>query len=236
MQIIPVIDVQNSVAVHARGGDRINYRPLQTPFSASSEPISVAQGLVAAFSAKTLYLADLDGIERGAPDWGLYSAILDAVPEVVLWIDNGTVGWADEMAGHLAHRLMPVVGSESLDEMGSYHNALSAHQEKVVLSLDFQGTTFLGPAELLNRSDLWPRDVIAMSLGRVGMSDGPDFERLKSIAGAAGLSRHVFVAGGVRGLDDLHQATEIGAHGALLASALHAEKIKPDDLEEVAGF
>ena len=38
MDVIPVIDIKNGQVVHAQGGRRDSYRPIQTPLSATSDP------------------------------------------------------------------------------------------------------------------------------------------------------------------------------------------------------
>jgi uncharacterized protein related to proFAR isomerase len=63
MDIIPVIDVAHGVVVRAKRGDRANYKPIETPLSASTDPAAVAKALTALYPFSKIYLADLDGIE-----------------------------------------------------------------------------------------------------------------------------------------------------------------------------
>jgi phosphoribosylformimino-5-aminoimidazole carboxamide ribotide isomerase len=56
-----------------------------------------------------------------------------------------------------------------------------------------------------------------------------------AIAEMAGPKRRVFAAGGVRNIDDVRALKDSGASGVLIASALHAGKIKTGDLEQIAG-
>ena len=62
MDVIPVLDVQDGVVVRAVRGDSANYRPLETPLAATSDPVDVAKGLRALYPFRRLYVADLDGI------------------------------------------------------------------------------------------------------------------------------------------------------------------------------
>ncbi len=109
-------------------------------------------------------------------------------------------------------------------------------RQRGVLSLDFRGDAFIGPPELLASPDMWPDDVIVMTLGRVGLGQGPDLARVRRIVDAAGPQRRVFAAGGVRHRDDVAALIDAGAAGALVATALHSGKIKAGDLEEIAGW
>jgi uncharacterized protein related to proFAR isomerase len=244
MQVIPVIDVRGGVAVAARHGDRARYRPLETPLAASADPISVARGLADLFPFQTLYVADLDGIERGVPDLETQRRLAGAWHGAELWIDDGSSG--SEIADvRGAHSRQPprigselhdpkmkshVLGSESLQSLDDYARARSLAAPQVPLSLDFRGDDFVGPPELLADAALWPERVIVMTLARVGSGEGPDLDRLRDVIARAG-SRTVFAAGGVRHAGDLAALRDIGAAGALVATALHQGRITRGDLE-----
>src|SRR5579859_3993027 len=63
--IIPVLDLKSGVVVHARAGDRANYRPIATPLAAGSAPADILAGLLALAPFRAVYIADLDAIEGG---------------------------------------------------------------------------------------------------------------------------------------------------------------------------
>ncbi len=65
MEVIPVIDLKGGQVVHARAGNRRDYRPIRTPLSRSSAPEDVISGLLGLFPFARLYVADLDAIEGG---------------------------------------------------------------------------------------------------------------------------------------------------------------------------
>ena len=64
LQVIPVIDLLRGQVVRARMGDRASYRPLESPLSPTSDPIDVVRGLLSVYPFPTLYVADLDAIQR----------------------------------------------------------------------------------------------------------------------------------------------------------------------------
>ena len=64
MQVIPVIDLLHGQVVRARSGDRASYRPLELPLSRTSDPIDVVRGRWSVYPFPTLYVADLDAIQR----------------------------------------------------------------------------------------------------------------------------------------------------------------------------
>jgi uncharacterized protein related to proFAR isomerase len=155
-----------------------------------------------------------------------------AFPSLALWVDNGCADAAsacyflDRNAGdHL------VLGSESLRDATILEELRG--EPRVLLSLDFRGEAFQGPPDLLDRPQLWPDRVIAMTLARVGSGEGPDRARLSDIQTFAG-PRRVYAAGGVRNTDDLRALARDGIAGALVASALHDGRLGADDLAALA--
>ena len=63
--IIPALDLKGGAVVHARGGARAEYRPIETPLGAADEPVALARALLAVTGSSVLYIADLDAIEGG---------------------------------------------------------------------------------------------------------------------------------------------------------------------------
>lgn len=231
MDVIPVIDIKNGQVVHAQGGRRDSYRPIQTPLSPTSAPADVAAGLLRLAPFRRLYIADLDAIEARAPNDAAIRSIAAAVPGVELWVDNG-IGDADAALAWLERwPYCLVMGSESQRDTATI---VSLRDEpRVLLSLDFRGDLFQGPAALLDDPALWPSRVIVMTLVRVGAAAGPDTERVAAIvAGAAG--RAVFGAGGVRHGADIGALKSAGAAGVLVATALHNGALTGVELREFA--
>jgi HisA/HisF family protein len=235
MHVIPVIDVRHGVAVAAVRGRRAGYKPLVTPLAAGSDPAGIARGYAALFTFPLLYVADLDGIEGRGRNIDLARELARAVPGTRLWIDDGTPATdaprriADEKDATL------VIGSESVVSLDDVAALRALPLDRYVLSLDFKDDSFAGPLQVLDEAQHWPEAVIVMTLARVGSGDGPDLERIASIAAAAG-GRRVYAAGGVRNRADIEALHAVGAAGVLIATALHTGMIKAGDLLEVAGL
>ena len=229
MDVIPVIDVRHGVAVHARQGQRDQYKPLETPLAQGSDPVAVARGFLSLFPFRSIYVADLDGIEGRGRHEGLAARLTAVLPGVEFWIDGGIS--ADAAAARAG--VLPVVGSESLAD-DDLERLRKEPRGCFALSLDFRGDSFVGPQALLDDAALWPERVIVMTLARVGAGEGPDLQRVAAIVARAG-ARRVYAAGGVRHLADLKALRGAGAAGALVATALHAGTITAGDLIEIAG-
>ena len=164
----------------------------------------------------------------------LVPALSQVLPHTEIWIDAGTGSRGAARAVLAAPIATLVVGSESLENVRVWHDIVADAPSRTVLSLDFRGNEFMGPEALFDDPTLWPARVIVMTLDRVGSGGGPDVARLQDIASRAG-SRRVYAAGGIRDRADLDRIRAVGAAGALVASALHAQKITAGDLKEIAG-
>ncbi len=214
------------VAVRARAGRRDAYRPLESALCpGSSRPEAVVEGFLALHSFRRFYVADLDAIlGRGGHDATL-EALARAFPALEFWVDAGFPDPAAAAAWQARGLGRPVLGSESL----AVAPGAAAMPAQGVLSLDFRDDGFLGPAGLDGAVERWPGDVIAMTLGRVGMGRGPDLETLSRLRRLAPGTR-LHAAGGVRHAGDLAALAALGVAGVLLASALHDGRISPGEL------
>ncbi|GIX29287.1 MAG: nickel transporter [Burkholderiales bacterium] len=227
MEIVPVIDLMDGLVVHARRGQRERYAPLRSRLCAGSRPQDVARALAALHPFRALYAADLDAILERGSHLALLEALGRELAPVELWVDAGVrdlARWRRLAAGGLT----PVVGSETLPDLRLLE-ALAGEAHAFVLSLDFRQERLLGPAELLERPELWPSRVIALNLDRVGARRGPDLALAGALAARAPGAR-IYCAGGVRGKRDL-EALTVRGFGALIASALHDGSLTREDLE-----
>jgi phosphoribosylformimino-5-aminoimidazole carboxamide ribotide isomerase len=216
--VVPVLDLMAGQVVHARRGDRSNYRPLQSKLTPSSQPLAVVAALLALAPFDTIYVADLDAILRR----GHHRHVLDRVqaefPALGLWLDAGIAVPAD-LAPWSRARRTPVIGSESLASVEAFA-ALRAAAPDAVLSLDTRGGRRLGPSELFDAPELWPERTIVMTLDRVGSGGGPSLEDLRKTIGRAP-GKRLIAAGGVRNADDLDALEALGAYAVLAATAIH---------------
>lgn len=228
MQIIPVIDLKQDLVVHARRGERTSYRPIETPLSATPDPLDVITGLMTLHPFTSLYIADLDAIAGGADNGAAMARIRARFPHLDLWLDCGISSVASARHWLGDARIHPVLGSESQSNLDTL-KAL-AGENRIILSLDYRGADYVGPPEIADTPDLWPARVIAMTLARVGSASGPDLDRLRQIKAQAGPARRIFAAGGVRSAGDFDVLAVHGIAGALVATALHDGGISAADL------
>src|SRR5690606_36885736 len=112
MLVIPVVDIRHGRVVRAAGGRRDDYQPIRTPLSQSCKPLDVARGLLGLHEAfRSLYIADLDGIEGRGRNLETLFSLSEALPDIQIFIDDGSAT-PDALAAYRDRSaLWPVIGS-----------------------------------------------------------------------------------------------------------------------------
>jgi len=216
LSLIPVLDLMGGQVVRARAGRRDEYRALRSVWCNSSRPEAVVEGLLALYPFRRFYVADLDAILGRGDHRAALENLQRAHPALEWWVDAGFADVAAAASWRCGGLGRPVLGSESL----AAAPARGDYPGGSVLSLDYRGEDFLGPADLLRDAARWPDDVVAMTLARVGAGAGPDLARLAQLRRLNPACR-LYAAGGVRHAADLAALAAAGMAGVLLASALH---------------
>jgi phosphoribosylformimino-5-aminoimidazole carboxamide ribotide isomerase len=225
MKIIPVLDLMNGLVVHARRGERDNYQPIVSTLCPSAAPEAILQAFIEQFNCRTVYIADLDAIRYQRPQFDLIEKLKRRFKSLEFWLDAGVRDYKSFLTIHESALAVPVIGSESIVEI---HWLESLMKDSWILSLDFKANEFLGDANLLTRTAIWPHRVLAMNLAQVGSEDGPDFSLLSDLQQRNSVTQ-IFAAGGVRDYADVVKLKQIGVHGALVATALHNGSIVASD-------
>lgn len=229
MKLIPVIDLMQGQVVRAVRGNRQAYQPIVSQLCASSDPLTVAKILCEHCASRQLYVADLDALLGKPAQTAALRSLLQALPELELWLDAGfaSASAADALRaelGAVGARVVPVFGSESLASRAElercFGRATGQDAAEAVLSLDRRDGQRLDAAGCWDAADLWPARVIVMTLERVGSDAGPDLETLGGVR-LKSPSAFIIGAGGIRDERDLANASDAGAGAWLVASALH---------------
>lgn len=233
LNLIPVVDLLKGQVVHAREGRRAEYRPVQSRLCEGANAETVVDALLRLQAFRSLYIADLDAIQRLGSNLDTLERIRRRFPHLDLWVDSGIAdergldAWLRDNIGRA------VIGSETLLDA----EFMSLARERCgilspVLSLDFVAEEFKGPPALLaDPARYWPDRVLAMNLRRVGSDAGPDLALIAALA-AKSPACEVYAAGGVRSVEDLQRVAATGAAGALIATALHDGRLGPAELSQ----
>jgi uncharacterized protein related to proFAR isomerase len=235
MQLIPVMDLRQGQVVRAVRGERGTYQPVRSQLCPTAEPLAVAQALTRHCASPLLYVADLDALLGGAPHTAVLQLLLQALPDLQLWVDAGFADraaaeqWLRSWPEALARRVTPVFASEALRDAAALRGLCqgdAAAAQRCVLSLDRRQGQRMDLAGCWDMPEAWPQRVIVMTLERVGAGAGPDLQTLADVQRSAPAAQ-LIGAGGIRHLADLRAAEAAGAWAWLVASALHDGAIAP---------
>ena len=220
------MDLKDGQVVHAVRGERNRYKPihLHSKLTASSDIDAVMTGFLNLYPFDTFYIADLNAIGGIGDHCLLMESLLAQYPNICFWIDDGS-----QLSGMITNRPRnhkTVIGTES--QLSQYCRS----NQDFILSLDFKQQQPCGHSEWFEDSRLWPKNVIVMTLSRVGGDSGPDFQTLAELC--AGFPDTNFIAaGGVRNSGDLIRLGELGVSAALLATALHGGAISGREIKNL---
>jgi len=216
--VIPVIDILGGEVVRAKAGERQHYRPIISSLCNSANPFVITEALLRLYPFSTFYIADLDAIMGLGDNMIAIHQLQQQFPKINFWVDAG-VKQINQLQTLQQSGLTGVIGSENMTSFDQYQ-ALQTIESKIVLSLDFDKTGFMGDAKLLTLHEQWPECLIVMTLAKVGNYEGLDLDRLEILKKQAG-GRSVYAAGGTRNIADLRALASKKLAGALVASALH---------------
>jgi phosphoribosylformimino-5-aminoimidazole carboxamide ribotide isomerase len=235
VRIIPVIDLKGGIVVHGVAGQRARYQPIRSVLVGDPQPASVARAFADAQVFREIYVADLDAIVGGQPDWGSLRQIADS--GLRIWLDAG-VGDTDRLREFLLRRQdhegveAMILGLESLSDIGVLRMALAElGASHCIFSLDlrdghpvtrdgpWQGRT---PIEIASAAfDVGIRRLILLDVATVGTGRGPQSLELARRLRIDHPSMELIGGGGIRHLDDLTALSAAGFSAALVATALH---------------
>ncbi|MFO0820555.1 MAG: HisA/HisF-related TIM barrel protein [Pirellulales bacterium] len=244
MRVVPVIDLLDSLAVHAVAGDRARYAPLRLHGLDVPTPLAVAQWYHEHFGLSELYLADLTAIQQGVPALRVYDQLSEAGFHLI--VDPGirsvdSLAALSDCRAARTGRLDWIVGLESIES----HAAMQGLGQRLansrpVFSLDFRDSRpICGAEELQSLSaeqlfscviDAGFRRVLTLDLRRVGVASGVGTSRWLSRFRELAPDVELLAGGGVRGVDDLWDLQRHGCNVALVATALYRGTLARADI------
>ena len=229
MRVIGVIDVRGAQAVHARAGQRDQYKPI-------GDAVELARTYIDRHGLAELYVADLDAITdvarpfQGRDENITLHTICALAPT---WVDAGvsSIERAQQTLALGASHL--VVGLETLSSFDALRTICDhVGGKKVAFSLDLRDGRPLGIAQrerphvvAARAADRGADAIIVIDLARVGTGAGVDLDVIAQVRDAApGVT--LLAGGGIRGREDLEALAAAGCDGALVATALQDDAIR----------
>ena len=243
MQVIPVIDIMRGIAVHARRGERMAYRPIQSILLQGADPVALLRAYRDTFESEAVYTADLDAIMGEGENLTIIAEMAASEPQLEIFVDAGirSVEQAKSLLDAGASKV--IVASESLASLDAAAQLLAAlGANRVLCSLDLKDRTVIwrepstetrDPYEVATSlMSLGFREAIFLEMDKIGTGGGADSELLGRVTTAAPGMRFI-VGGGITSCAELARLKRAGASGVLLATALHDGTITRRDLIRV---
>jgi phosphoribosylformimino-5-aminoimidazole carboxamide ribotide isomerase len=238
-RLVGVIDLLGGGAVHARGGIRDAYAPVDVAAGVrvDGDPFTLARVYAEQLGVRELYLADLDAIRGGLGAMNAATIAAISALGAPLWVDAGV---STPQAAHAVLEVgasMVVVGLETLTSFSELMGICeAAGGRRIAFSVDLRNGESITLPDVAHVG--WPPEhvaeeavavgvgtVIVLDLARVGTGAGIDTALLRRIRAAAP-NVALFAGGGVRDQVDLDALAEIGCDGALVATALLSGAIR----------
>jgi len=245
VRILPVIDLLYGRVVRGIAGRRSEYRPIQSRWTDSSEPLAVAAALEQAFGFRRFYIADLDGILAQRPQLDLYRKLADLGYELL--IDAGIRVSEDAQQILDSGAAAAIIGLETLSSVAMLAELVDRHSaEQIIFSLDLQagrtliaaGADWTEPTPSAIAAEAYRggiRRMIVLDLADVGSNTGGSTLAFCEQLRATLPDLKLISGGGVRGRDDIARWSHAGIEDLLVASALHDGRLMPDDVRNGPG-
>lgn len=243
--IVPVIDVLAGRAVRAMRGRRTEYQPLESILVQGSDPVDAAKAFVERFGFDEIYVADLDALQEGRPQFDLLRRIADLPVRLLLDLGIGRPEDVERARRELSRsNTCFVLATEASESVASFQDCLAAFDtcEDAALGLDYlqgrfrtrqQAAAFIPEPD--RSPDAWMvaaqaadvTAVIALDLDRVGSDSGFAWPDGLEVSTNFRNFRRKIAGGGIRSAEDLLVAGRAGCDAVLVGSALHDGRIAP---------
>ena len=217
---IPVIDLKQHQAVSGKSGMRDTYKPLNTVFAPSANPVEIAQGLKLN-GADEMYIADLDLIESKGHNINDVRMVNTIIPVIF----DGGVKNLESFEFFLEYAYKIIVPTETLESIDELRKIFEKYpKERIVVSVDTKNNELLAKNMDMALSEfkevlieLDPNDIILLDITGVGTEKGyneyllNEFEELKD---------KLIIAGGLN-KDSLGELESLGIKRVLIGISLH---------------
>lgn len=222
---IPVIDLKQHQAVSGKSGMRDTYKPLNTVFAPSANPVEIAQGLKLN-GADEMYIADLDLIESQGHNINDVRMVNTIIPVIF----DGGVKNLESFEFFLEYAYKIIVPTETLESVDELRKIFEKYpKERIVVSVDTKNNELLAKNMDMTLSEfkdvlieLDPNDIILLDITGVGTEKGyneyllNEFEELKD---------KLIIAGGLN-KDSLSELESLGIKRVLIGTSLHSGEVK----------
>ena len=221
---IPVIDLKQHQAVSGKSGMRETYKPLNTVFAPSANPIEIAQGLKLN-GADEMYIADLDLIDSHGHNINDIKMVNTILP---VMLDAG-VKDAESFAFFLDYAFKVIVPTETIESIDEIEEIFENYpKERIVISIDVKNNELYSKKLDLNLDDfkkvlkvLDPNEIILLDISSVGTEKGYNKELLDKFSE---FKDKLIVAGGLN-KESIGELDSLGIKKVLIGTSLHSGEV-----------
>lgn len=219
LEIIPVLDLMNSIAVSGKSGNRDSYTPLNSVFASNSDPVSIANNLNIN-GAKQIYIADLDLIEKKGHNLDVIKMINTILP---VMLDSGVRDF-DSFKFYLDYAYKLIVATETLDSIEELHKIFDKFpKERIVVSVDIKNNKLFSKMDISledfknELKIIDPNEIILLDISKVGTKSGFNKELMNNFSE---FKDKIILGGGITE-EELLDINQFGIKKVLVGSALH---------------
>lgn len=222
--IIPVLDISNGIAVSGKSGKRETYKPLQSVFNNSANPLKIAKALKKE-GAERMYIADLDAIENKGNNFNIIKEVNNIIPVI---LDSGANNiYKTKKALEVANKV--IIATETLEDIDYLFEIFEKYdKERIILSIDIKDNEIFSKhldislKELIKKIDeIKPLEVILLDISRVGTEKGVNHELINQFLK---FSTSLIIGGGITD-EDINELEKLGINKFLVGSVLHKGKL-----------
>ncbi len=240
-RIIPVVDILNSQAVHAKKGKRENYKLLSSKLFSSTNPFRIIKCLRYKYGFKEIYLADLDAIIKKKPNFTLLSKI-SKIPDILILIDPGITSLEDIITFSQYNFNKLILGLETLNNLDLIPKCIriiGAH--KIIVSIDMYNEKVTTNIEDIKNDslieivkkieDLGIEEIILLDLYKVGQKIGgvpPLYLNIRNV-----FKKKILVGGGIKEYKDILNYSKCKFSGILIGTALYDGSIEIEKIRNL---
>lgn len=222
--IIPVLDISNGIAVSGKSGKRETYKPLQTVFNNSANPLEIAKSLKKE-GAERMYIADLDAIENRGNNFTLIKKINNIIPVI---LDSGANNiYRTKKALEVTDKV--IIATETLKDINDLLEVFEKYDKKrIIVSIDIKDDEIFSKhldislKELIKKiNEIRPLEVILLDISRVGTEKGVNHALINQFLR---LPTPLIIGGGITD-KDIIELKKLGLNKFLVGSVLHKGKL-----------
>ncbi|RZN33707.1 MAG: hypothetical protein EFT35_10250 [Methanophagales archaeon ANME-1-THS] len=241
-RLILAVDVLDGLVVHAKRGERAQYRPITSisTIVSSADPLRVIEEL----QPEEVYIADLNRLMETGDNRAVLKELRYRARGLRLMVEYGVRGVEDlreAVEAGIADTFVLGTETASLNIIETASRAAISEDRGISIGVSIDlfkkevvtsdKRLKIEPLKLLHALNQYHlEEVILLELDRIGTKTGIDFDFLVRAVEAS--EHDILCGGGVRSCEDIYALEEIGVKGALVATALHDGSIPASALRK----